>query len=174
MCLSYVVREGLWSCRLDSAFSSVKKPPTKIFHKDNKEKSQIYAEAWESGRHTFCQKYHIVNAGFQLNFPKALVKFPDINGRIWNSWGQDSISFSVLFLLWIASTFWILTKHGTFPPSGHCRPNTVTLSLGSAFLQKRCWIYSCTIMPLLWMYKSHLLKSETISTISLHISINPF
>lgn len=92
-------------------------PPRKRLHKDKGEKSQIYAEAYETDRHSFCQKYHIVNTGFQLNFPQALVKFPGRIGKIWISWGQDSIYFSVLFLLWIDSTFGILTKCGTFPPA---------------------------------------------------------
>lgn len=72
--------------------------------KKTREKSQSYAALWESGS---CQAYHFVKAGFK--FPKPLVKSPDGNGKIWNIWEQYSISFSVLFLLSIASAFLILT-----------------------------------------------------------------
>lgn len=100
----------------------------------------------EVARHTVSWKQVLSSQSPLLNLQMEVGRC----GTFWNS--TVFISFSVFFLLSIASAFLILTRCSTLPPSAHCKPNTVTLSLGSTILHKRYWIYSCIfiIKPTNW------------------------
>lgn len=151
-CLGYVISEGCEAAGWILFSPLWKTPQEKDSTKTTERSHRSMQKLVRLIAITFARNTILWTEVFNWTSHRPLLNFQVELGRFGSAVGTGQYLFlSFIFVMnWL--NFWDLDQVWHIPT---CRPNTVPLSQSSAFPHKRCWIYSCTTMPLLWIFVSH-------------------